>query len=255
MLTRRSFALTFLLLSLVLSGCLIGVKKQLTADDIPLNRGSYFESFVNNSQDPVNVSFALQGPWDLSRGPTDGIVKSRLIAPSAAQDHKKYPQAQVVEEVLPTDFTLDFTIFNYNGKSDKALVSYGQNWDPKEKFGEPLVYKEPERLLRFPLKVGDSWTDRIVVEGESRVRQVVKREVVSRGQVKVPAGTFYDSFLVRITRTVKSEGGEDSRTIIYTWWVEGVGPVAVISSQVGETSPVFKQADYVSRLRRYRISE
>ncbi len=255
MLTRRLFVLTFLMFSLVLSGCLFGIKRQLTADDIPLSKGSYFESYVNDNEDPVDVSFALQGPWDFSKGPADGIVKSRLISKDDAEDHKKYPMAQVVEEVLPTDFTLGFTIFNFNAKSDKALLSYGQNFDPKVGFGEPLIYEEPERLLRFPLKVGDKWTDELVIEREHPIRQTVKREVISRGQVKVPAGTFYDCFMIRITRTVESDFGGDSRTIIYTWWASGVGPVAVISSQVGEKSMVFKQADYVSRLRRYRISE
>ena len=237
----------------MLSGCVFGIKKQLTAEDIPLNKGSYFESYVNYSGEPVKVNFSLKGPWDLTKGPTDGLVRSRLVGKDSVVDHEKYPHAQIVEEVLPTDFTLGFTAFNYNAKTDKALLSYGQNWDPKEKFGDPLVYKEPEHLLRFPVTVGASWTDELTVEGEKKVRQIVKREVVSRGQVKVPAGTFYNCFLIRITRTVKTDYGDDSRTILYMWWAQDIGPVAVMASQVDETSLVFKQADYVSRLRRYRI--
>ncbi len=254
--TANRFLLFLIIIPMiVVAGCKIGPKKELTSKDIPLGVGTSYESYANISEGPINVSFNNDGPWDFSKGPKEGVVKSKLIKKEKAPEYKRFPRAQVVEQVLPSDFTRGFSIYNFIDSTDEKLVSYGQNWSPKETYGKVLLFEEPERLLKFPLKVGDSWTDKLKIQGEGKVSQVVEKEVVSRGQVVVPAGTFHNCFMVRIKRTVKADVGGDSWTIMYMWWAPDIGPVAVINSQVGEKSNIFKQADYFSRLKKYKIAK
>lgn len=255
MLKRRLASIILIAVSGILTGCMIGIKQELTAGDIPITMGSRFESYVNQQEVPVDVSFRLEGPWDFTRGPSDGVVKSQIVALDSVPYYRRYPDAKVVEKVLPTDYTLGFTAHNYIKETDDGVFIYGQSTYPTGDFAEPLVYDEPERLLKFPLRVGDAWTDKLKIEGEARISQVVVKTVVARGQVVVPAGTFFNCFMIRIVRTVEAEQGADTRTIMYIWWAPDVGPVAVINSQTDELDLAFGTANYFSRLKSYSIAK
>lgn len=271
---RRILLIGLLAVAVAASGCTIGIKKQLSSEDIPLTYGSTFQSYVNTANYPVAVSFDLKGPWDFREGPTGDSVNSVLVKRSQAINTASYKQATTVEKVLPSSFTLDFTVFNFIGKDAKAIYSYGQDYLPKGAGSKQLEFEKPERLLVFPLTVGKSWIDELKIkdskeksidtgqpepEHGSEVDQVVRKQVVARGQVRVPAGTFYNCFMVKVVRTVKAvphdtqEFGQDTTTIMYIWWAPDVGPVAVVSSLAGETSNEFTQAQYFSRLKDYRI--
>lgn len=240
-------------------GCTLLPKTTLSDKDIPTQPGTTYSSYQSaTNAAAVSVSFNLKGPWDFTAGPKDVIVRSRLVQKIDAINNDGFSEASYAEKVLPSDYTGGFTAYNYASISKKSLNSYGQSFSPG--ISGPIIKKfdRPERLLVFPVRVGDAWKDTVSVKASDQettpIVMNIERTVVARGQVKVPAGAFFDCFLVRVIKYVKAgEGASPEKTILYVWWAPGIGPVAAIGSQQNEKALVFSQADYVFRLKSYNI--
>lgn len=252
---RWLIIITFLLIG---SGCSLFTKSELTAEDIPLKEGTKYETYANDpGKTPnVRVSFNLEGPWDFSKGPTDIVMKSVIIKKNKTADAKQFPEAKLAEKILPSSLTARFTVYNFTTLSDQALLLYGQSSAPGVPEFKPRKYDRPERLLKFPLKVGTRWSDTFQVAGEPPTMVTADKKVISQGTVVLPAGTFRDCFLIQIKRTSRRplEGKElESKQIIYVWWAPGVGPVAWIIGPSDGIEEKFNQADYFFRLKSYEV--
>jgi hypothetical protein len=249
---RRTIVISLSLLTV--AGCGLVPKTSLTAADIPLGPGTSYVAYQNKTTiDGAAVKFDPQGPWDFTATGDDAVVKSSLIKVGQAANHNLFPGATYAEKVLPSDFTGGFTSYNFGGESDAALFVFGQSVTPADNGTKIKRYERPERLLVFPLVVGKSWSDVITVKDGVTTTFDVVRKVLARGEVKTAAGTFTDCFLVRSIRQMREPGAAATRTVIYTWWAPGVGPVAAIGGQPGEKSLILTQADYMFRLKTYKI--
>lgn len=252
---RFLFVTTILL---AVSGCSLFIKSELEAEDIPLKEGTKYETYANYSEKTpvVKVSFNLKGPWDFSKGPTDVVMKSIIIKKSKASDAKQFPKAKVAERVLASSLTAGFTVYNFTSLTDEALLLYGQSSSPKVPDFKARTYDRPERLLKFPLKVGTRWRDTFQVAGDPPTTVRADKKVVSQNTVILPNYTFRGCFLIQIKRTTtRPIDGEEakSKQIIYVWWAPEVGPVAWIIGEPNGVKETFKQADYFFRLKSYEV--
>lgn len=237
-------------------GCQLIPKKALTSEDIPSKVGTSYIVWQNAAGGQTSkIDFDLEGPWDFSTGPKDTLVKSVIVNKTKAAGSSDYKGAAYAEKVLPADSTDEFTLYNYVSKSKEALCSYGQSATPGPDGPIIKTYDKPERLLRFPVSVGASWRDTIKTNEKETVIITIERTVVARGQMTVPAGTFFNCFMVRVKRTIKTDGGEPTTSMMYIWYAPDVGPVAAVGHQSSESTKPFKEADYVFRLRDYKIAD
>ncbi len=253
----------FVAISLILTvvgaaaaGCALFPSTSLTDLDIPVAQGTEYAVFQNPVDEEVAVSLTKDGPWDFTDGPTDVIVKSKLVKKTDAAANARFGQAKYAEMVLPSSFTGGFTTYNYAAITPASLNSYGQSFAPGPDGPIVKTYDKPERLLKFPVKIGDEWTDVITTNEKPPVTFELNRKVIARGQVKVPAGSFFNCFMVRLIRTVRTTGEtQPTKTIMYFWWAPDVGVVAAVGSQPDEKEMFFSQADYLIRLKSYRIAD
>jgi hypothetical protein len=236
------------------AGCALFPQKTLTDIDIPTTAETSYIAYQSSSGEQFAVSFSSQGPWDFSAGSTGVEVKSVLVEKTNAAAYKKFTKAKYAEKVLPSAFTNDFTAYNFTAITTASLSSYGQSVTPGPDGPIVKTYNHPERLLKFPAKVGDAWSDTITAVEEDPVVIELSRKVIARGQVKVPAGSFPNCFMVRLIKTARVAGeSQPTRTIMYFWWAPDVGLVAAVGSQPDETQTYFTQADYVFRLKSYKV--
>ncbi len=256
-LTRiASITLMLVVIGVAAAGCSLFPVTTLTDIDIPVTEGTEYIAYQNPVDRQIAVSFTKDGPWDFTGEPVGVQVKSALVKKTSAAAFKQFGGAKYAEKVIPSDFTNGFTTYNFAAISPSSLDSYGQSTTPGPDGPIVKTYDKPERLLKFPVSVGDTWTDTITTTEKEPVVYELKREVVARGQVKVPAGSFFNCFMVRLTRTVKSAGDtQPTRTIMYFWWAPDVGLVAAVGSQPDETQMYFTQADYLFRLKSYKVED
>jgi hypothetical protein len=253
----RLFLITFMLLvAATIAACSIVPKKSLTDVDFPATAGTTYASFQNQIGQPAEVSFTSDGPWDFSQGPKSVTVKSVLVKKTDAAGQSQFGEATYAEKVMPSKFTNGYTTYNFASITKASLNSYGQSSTPGPNGPIVKTYDRPERLLKFPVRLGDSWTDTITTAEEDPVVIELKREVIARGQVKVPAGSFFNCFMIRLTKIAKAKDDtQATRTIMYFWWAPEVGLVAAVGSQPDEAKMYFSQADYIFRLNSYEVKD
>jgi hypothetical protein len=246
---------TLLATTFLIGGCQTAPKKVFVSADIPVGIGTVYEAYQNNpGGDTVKINIGVQGPWDFSAGPSAVVVKSQIIKVDKSADHNAFPEATYAEKIFASDFTGGAVAYNFASLNESSLQSYGQSVAPKGKESVFKRFTKSERLLVFPLRVGDKWTDTMKIEGETGNGYGVAKEVVARGSVKVPAGLFFDCFMVKITKTTTGIDGSKIRSLIYTWWAPGTGLVAAAGSNPGEDKAYFNQAAYLFRLKSYKIA-
>lgn len=258
MMLPRSVLKIFILVAVAAAagGCVLFPKKSRTDIDIPVTAGTSYTVYQNSLEEDFVVAFTGDGPWDFTKGPTGVKVKSVLVNKTDAAAYKEFGEAKYAEKVFPSVFSGGSTIYNFTSITPTSLNSYGQSSTPGWTGPTIKTYDRPERLLKFPLSIGDEWTDTITVAETRPVVIKLERKVIARGQVKVPAGSFFNCFMVRLIRTTRTTGeSQPTRTIMYFWWAPDVGLVAAVGSQSDETQMYFKQADYVVRLQSYKIAD
>ncbi len=252
----RKLAFCLIIASLMAGGCALSPKTKIVAQDIPVTTGTTFAAYQNSGLEATRtVSFDVKGPWDFTQRSGDAIFRSRLVKVSQAPANGQFPEADYAEEVFPSVQSGDVPLFNFISRSASALSVYGQSSVDSD--GTPTFkrYTNPERLLVFPAAVGSSWTDTIASKDTPARKYTVARTVVARGEVLTPAGAFFDCLMVRVVREPVAAGKQTERTVMYVWWAPGIGPVAAVGSQAGETKTLFTQAAYIWRLQSYNIKK
>jgi hypothetical protein len=123
-----------------------------------------------------------------------------------------------------------------------------------ESVGTFITYDNPVSLLRFPLRVNDTWTVTATTVGSmventpvaSRDRYEIT--VDARGEVRLPELTFLDALRVRVELTQMFPAGPGTRRIQYLWMAECYGEVARMTSRDGEIDPNFTRANEFRRI-------
>lgn len=228
--------------------------RPFTAADLPTKPGTVREYVSNDPQvNPlVPVDFGFEGPWDFSQGPIDSLVVMTSVKPSQAPESARFPKATIATSIALKGQEAT-AMFSYFSKSDKSYLSYGQ---AGRKVGSDNqvasnVFPTPETVLKFPLKAGMSWSDRIMLQSTPPTRLDVTRKVVGEGAVTVPAGKFANCVMVQIKKALTKSSGSANSSYAYEWYAPGVGIVAWIAGRQDEPDPLFKEASFFERLRKH----
>lgn len=109
------------------------------------------------------------------------------------------------------------SLVEYLAVTDKAVTAYARAGDEGEKFN----LNPPQRVLNFPVRVGEKWKYKGQV-GDIETEQTY--EIVGQESVNVPAGKF-DAFHLRITQLSPTPPDiTDDR-----WFVPKVGYVKIVT--------------------------
>jgi len=123
-----------------------------------------------------------------------------------------------------------------------------------ESEGTLVRYGTPVELLRFPLRVGATWSvESTTVESMVQNTPVASRDrydvtVDARGEVRLTELTFADAVRVRVEVTQRFPAGPGVRRIQYLWMVECYGEAARMTSLDNEVNPDFTMAVEFRRL-------
>lgn len=186
--------------------------------------------------------------WDFSSAAGDRVSLS-LQRVEGAWFAGRFPEAQYAARLDPRAAPLGVYRAG-EGSVDLLGVAGARMTD-----GTLVRYETAVPVLRFPLRVGATWTaetrtlpdatvDNLPVA--SRDRYVVT--VDGRGEVRTPAITFTDALRVRVEVTQNFPSGTGIRRIQYLWVSECYGEVARITSRDGEVDPDFTMAAEYRRL-------
>jgi hypothetical protein len=204
---------------------------------------------VNPSGQTVSVSLAESaGGWDYST-PVSGEQKDfdQLLAPAGrwwATDFSSATYAEILEDGQ--------SLYGVYQVTDSALKLQGIVSANSGVGQTELTYATAIDTLRFPLKLGDTWTQTAAVSGWAEgvfvpaASDTYTFTVDARGTVKVPAGSF-DTLRVRVDYS-ETVGLVTTTRITYLYIAECFGTVARIRSRDDEPSANFTTAAEYRRL-------
>lgn len=229
---------------------------EFTAKDYPQEPNTkliyYAEKQVNPSEDspPVSVGFNLEGPWDLTQGPTEGEIVYNYVAPKETENMADFPEATNARKSSNPSSASTY----YYKKDPGGIQMLGiVNKSLLSEVSLTEKYSPPDLTYKTPFKVGDSWEsiNDVVYSGlaSGTGRSETKIRVVARNSVKVPQGEYDTCYLLQYRYHNKDFQGTVYDSIEYAWLVPGVGSVAYIDSVNGEQNELFSQASDFWRLK------
>lgn len=125
---------------------------------------------------------------------------------------------------------------------------------PTEETGTRVRYEPAVPVLRFPLRMGVTWSaDAMVTDGTVNGLPVASRDryefaVDAQGEVRLGVLTFRRALRLRLETTQRFPAGPGVRRIQYLWLAECYGEVARMTSRDGEVDPDFTEAVEFRRL-------
>lgn len=185
--------------------------------------------------------------WDFSSDAGD-VVSLSLVEAGGQWFAPSFPGAQYAARLDPRTSVVGVY------RADASEVDLLGAASEAETDGTLLRYDRPLPILRFPLRVGDSWsTEATVLDGRVGGTPVASRDrydvtVDASGELRLGILTFARTLRVRVEVTQHFPAGPGTRRIQYLWLTECYGEVARITSQDGEVDPSFGQAVEYRRL-------
>jgi hypothetical protein len=249
----RALLLISILFALTaLDGCDLLPRRELTESSISkVMRISYTAYVIAGETKSRPVKISKEGPWDFS-GVDQGTEIEGKYTPADTAGKETIAGANYVEATAEADSGENDQMRTFIRLSEKSLELMGHGYRSIDGTSTFRKAETPERLLVFPLKVGSTWKDSSSYDDAPGSITDVTRTVVARGEVIVPAGAFYDCFMIKVERAPRTENGDDARTIGYEWWSPDAGPVAAVVSRPGEKETYFSQADSLFTLKSVR---
>ncbi|HDY69623.1 MAG TPA: hypothetical protein ENH54_01650 [Actinobacteria bacterium] len=229
---------------LVNAGAAVGSGAVLNAASLPFEVGAKLVFAANSTGSPARVDFDLEGPWDLTRGPSALTLTMAPVDKSDAPHADRFPDAtMVVRSSWKPALVEDKYIFQ--DLDAESWLSYGNAGADRL-----VVFSQPSHALIFPAAVGDRWVDIYQQTEDGRVTDIrAENRIVAYNTLEVPAGRF-DAFLLQ-TRVTATSDNDSVSTWDYVWLVPGIGRAAEIVSLPGEKDEVFGKAFSVYRLQDY----
>ncbi len=216
---------------------------QITAAELPI---AYDQSAPYYVTTDVMVDPILHdGQWDLAEERNDDIV---AIGPVRLRDQWYAASFPMGQFVVDAGGGLD-GIYHQN---DQALWLDGTA-SQSETNKTLIVYAQPLAVLRFPVSVGDKFTQtaaltNVTINGlPFNGADELTIEVVDAGELALPYLLFDPTLRVRTAAVRRpSSGGMTSRRQTL-WLFECFGEVARAESRVDEPNPDFTTAAYLRR--------
>jgi hypothetical protein len=184
--------------------------------------------------------------WDFSA--RDGVTFTTALEQLKGQWYASlFPNAS---HVVPSDSTgKTLQVIQVDGDRLLLLGVVSREADVTR-----LVYDKPVLFLRFPLKVGDSYSttaqapngklDGLPIATEDTYS--VKIDAV--GTVRLPFVKLAKTLRIRVDVQTKAVGGVSNSVRQVQWFHECYGEIARVVSKTGETQPDFKEATEFRRL-------
>lgn len=205
-------------------------------------------------------------PRARSRGSTPAARCARRLARLGSPRRRRRPRPLRLEPASSQWFAARFPEAQYAARLDPRapLLGVYRATDtavqllgaagPAASSETVIPYATPLDVLRFPLRLGDTWTatsqtQTPPVEGVPAVsRDRYEITVDARGEVRTEAITFSDALRVRVELTQTFPAGPGARRIQYLWMAECYGEVARAVSREGEVNPEFSEATEFRRI-------
>lgn len=185
--------------------------------------------------------------WDFS-DPDGDLVELTLQSATDAWYASRFQGAEYAARLDPRQ-----PLLGVYRATDTTLDLLGAAGETAES-GTILPYDVPVRLLRFPLVVGQAWTETaLVVDGRLSGVPFASRDrydvaVDASGELRLALVTFPRVVRVRVELAQQFPVGPGSRRIQYLWLTECYGEVARVTSIDGETNLEFREAVEFRRL-------
>lgn len=185
--------------------------------------------------------------WDF-RDPSGVTAPLTLLDARGQWFAARFPTAQYAARLDPRAGNLG--VYRATDTAVELLGVAG----PAESEGTLVRYDVPVGLLRFPLRVGASWTaEATTAEATVQNTPVASRDryevtVDARGELRLAELTFTDALRVRVEVTQRFPAGPGVRRIQHLWMVECYGEVARMTSLDNEVNPDFTLALEFRRL-------
>jgi hypothetical protein len=185
--------------------------------------------------------------WDF-RDATGIVVPLTLLDARTQWFAARFPTAQYAARLDPRVGNLG--VYRATDTTIELLGVAGA----AEPEGTLVRYSTPVALLRFPLRVGASWTvEASTVDSTVQHTPVASRDryevsVDAYGELRLAELTFPEVLRVRVEVLQRFPAGPGLRRIQYLWMVECYGEVARMTSLDNEVDPDFTQALEFRRL-------
>jgi hypothetical protein len=185
--------------------------------------------------------------WDFTSTAGE-LVTLRLAEVNSQWFAASFAGAQYAARLDPREPTLG--VYRATDTALELLGAVSEAESPRTM----LRYNNAVSLLRFPLRMGDSWSaTAMTVDGVVDGTPVASRDTYTiaadaRGEVRLGALTFRDAIRLRIETTQMFPAGPGRRRIQYLWMTECYGEVARITSMDGQVATEFTTAREFRRL-------
>ncbi len=216
----------------------------LAAGDLGLEPGAVSVFYSNSTSTPVNVDFALDGPWDFTHGPKQFKLTLSVVEADSAPQAEYFPDADVAVRASWEPPLIEEKYIFQQVAAD-AWLAYGSAG-----LQRVTAFTTPSTAMPLPAAVGDEWDDDYQVEENGNVVDVhAHNRLVAFNTLSVPAGDF-DAFLLQI-RVTSTNGQSSTTSWDYVWLVPGIGRAAEIVSETGEKDELFDRAYAFYRLEKH----
>lgn len=231
----------------MLPECVPNRRSGITADELPIALGATVTYYTGTNRTIDQTQ--QDGTWDLAEERADDTVIE--LGPTALREQwyaASFPTGQFVVDAgsgLAGIYHQDAQALWLDGTASHEEMPAG---------GRTLVvYPMPLAVLRFPVQVGDSFTQTVPLVNVTinglpfNGSDELTVEVVDEGQLDVPYVEFSPVQRVR-THAIRrpSTGGMTSRRQTL-WLFECFGEVARAESRADEPDPDFSNAAYLRR--------
>jgi hypothetical protein len=208
--------------------------------------GAYFESTPAGQTATVNL-VKQSGGWDFSAvAASDQKVFDGLLSPNGPWWAALFPSASYAQ--LLDSGTGLLGVYRIE---DSALRLLGAVSTTGGVGSTAVAYNPPIDVIRFPLKLGDSWSTTSTVTGTYLgvffdATETWAMKVDDTGSAKTQAATF-STLRLRVDFE-QDYGLSITKQIVYLFLAECYGVVTRVRSQNGETSADFTQASEYRRM-------
>ncbi len=228
----------------VLPSCIPNRDGQITADELPIALGEAAPYYAGTMR---TIDPTLQGGmWDFSDERSDDEVVA--IGPAPLRDQWYAASFSSGQFAVDAGGGLD-GIYHQDAQALWLDGTASQAETPKTL----IVYPQPLAVLRFPVTVGDTFTQTVALTNVTinglpfNGTDELTVEVVESGELSLPYVEFSPTLRVR-THAVRrpSNGGMTSRRQSL-WLFECFGEIARAESRADETNAEFTTAAYFRR--------
>jgi hypothetical protein len=227
-----------------LPSCIPDRDGQITADELPIALGEAAPYYAGTMRTISQVPQA--GLWDFSDERSDDEVVA--IGPAPLRDQWYAPSFPAGQFVVDAGSGLD-GIYHQDAQA-LWLAGTASRTETNKTL---IVYPQPLAVLRFPVTVGDMFTQTVALTNVTinglpfNGSDELTVEVVESGELSLPYVEFSPTLRVRTSAVRRPSSGGMTGRRQSLWLFECFGEIARAESRADETNADFTMAAYFRR--------